>query len=412
MAAVMAIHSEQLRIALFSGNYNYVRDGANQALNRLVGRMLARGARVRVYAPTIDRPAFEPTGTLVSVPSVSFPGRGEYRVALGLPRRPRADLTAFAPNIVHLSAPELLGHAAKRWAVANGVPAVASVHTRFETYFDYYGIGFVRRAAERSMKRFYGDLAEIYAPSESMAALLRDEGYSSRVRIWSRGVDRGRFNAGRRSLEWRRSLGIADQELVLGFVGRLVLEKGLDIVAATSARLTADGVAHRVLVVGDGPARGWLEERLPTAIFTGFQGGDALGRAYASMDLMFNPSVTETFGNVTLEAMASGLPVIAAAATGSGDLVADGVNGRLVSPGDIAAFADAIAGYARDPDARRRAGAAGEARARAFDWDAINDTVIDRYLTLLNARASNPARVPLYHSSRPRAEMVMNDGVK
>ncbi len=376
------ISPETVRIALFSGNYNYVKDGANQALNRLVGRSIARGAAVRVYSPVSATPAFAPTGDLVAIPSMPIPGRGEYRIALGLPAAQAADLAAFGPTIVHLSAPDWLGHAAKSWAARHNVPTVASVHTRFETYFDYYGFGFIRRAVERLLKRFYGDLPEIYAPSDSMADVLCAEGYSSNVRIWSRGVDRHIFNPQARDMVWRRAHGITDDTPVIGFVGRLVLEKGLDMVADVAARLKAAEVPHRFLVVGDGPARGWLEEHLPGAIFTGFQDGHDLGRAYAGMDLFLNPSITETFGNVTLEAMACGVPVVAARATGAMSLVADGANGLLVPPGDADAFAAAVASLLASPERRAAMGADGLRRARSFDWDAINDAVIDRYIAL------------------------------
>lgn len=372
-----------LRVAVFSGNYNYVKDGANQALNRLVGRMLARGIEPRVYSAVVSKPAFPPTGTLVGVPSIPIPGRGEYRLALGLPPAQRRDLEAFQPDIVHLSAPDWLGHAAKRWAQASRVPVVASVHTRFETYFDYYGIGFIRRGVERLLKRFYADLAEIYAPSESMAAVLRDEGYSERIHIWSRGVDRHIFRPEARDMAWRDSLGIALGTPVIVFVGRLVLEKGLDIVSAVGEELRRRGVPHHMLVVGDGPARQWFEERMPGASFIGFQTGAALGRAYASSDMFLNPSITETFGNVTLEAMASAVPPVAARATGSSSLVADGISGRLVPPADIGAFADALEAYARDPALRAAHGAESLSRAGAYDWDAINDSVLDRYFEIL-----------------------------
>ena len=154
----------------------------------------------------------------------------------------------------------------------------------------------------------------------------------------------------------------------------------------TVAELRARGVLHKVLVVGEGPARAWFAERVPEALFTGILTGAELGRALASMDVLLNPSVTETFGNVTLEAMASGVPVVGARATGSTSLVADGETGRLVEPGDSAGFADAIAGYVTDPAMRRAHGLAGEARSRAYSWDAINSTVADKYLSLVKAR--------------------------
>src|SRR3546814_843147 len=130
-SAVM--QTSDLRLALFTGNYNYVRDGANQALNRLVGYLLDQGVAVRIYSPTITAPAFEPVGDLVGIPSFPFPGRGEYRVGTGLPRRVRQDIAAFRPNLVHIASPDIIGHRAVAWAGRNGVPDVASVHTRFET---------------------------------------------------------------------------------------------------------------------------------------------------------------------------------------------------------------------------------------------------------------------------------------
>jgi glycosyltransferase involved in cell wall biosynthesis len=165
-----------------------------------------------------------------------------------------------------------------------------------------------------------------------------------------------------------------------------VLEKGLDVFAEVIAELERRGVPHRVLVVGEGPARATFEEKMPDACFVGFQGGEDLGRAVASMDVLLNPSVTETFGNVTLEAMACGVPVVAADATGATSLVEDGVNGYLVPPRDIGAYADRIAAYVTDPDLRRAHGNAGADRARAFEWDAINRAVADTYLRVLAAR--------------------------
>jgi glycosyltransferase involved in cell wall biosynthesis len=370
-----------LRVALFTGNYNYVRDGANQALNRLVRHLEGRGVAVRIYSPTTDTPAFEPAGTLVSIPSVALPGRGEYRLGFGLSGA-GADLRAFAPNIVHIASPDIIGHRAVSWARRHRVPAVASVHTRFETYFRYYKIGWAQTVGEALLRRLYNRCVEIYAPSDSMAAVLTDQRMSKRVAIWSRGIERTLFNPERRDMAWRRGLGIGDDEVVVLFVARLVLEKGLDILAATLAELEARGVPHRALVVGEGPARGWIEARAPNAIFTGFLGGTDLARAYASADLMFNPSSTETFGNVTLEAMASALPVVAARATGSLSLVEHGANGLLTTPDDVAGSADALARYLSDADLRRSAGAAGVARAARFDWDAINEGMLERYLAV------------------------------
>ena len=376
-----------LRVALFSGNYNYLRDGANQALNRLVGYLLRQGAAVRVYSPTVERPAFPPAGDLVHAPSAPIPRRPDYRLPLGISPRVRRDIERFQPNIVHISSPDPLGHRAVSLARRTGRPVVASVHTRFETYVRYYGLALLERPMEAALRRLYRRCDAIFAPSESMAQLLRERRMNHDIGIWTRGVDMDVFNPARRDLAWRRALGIEDAVPAIGFFGRLVLEKGLDVFAQAIDRLERRQIRHRVLVVGDGPARQWFERRLPDAVFAGFAEGAQLGRAVASMDVLFNPSVTETFGNVTLEAMASGLPVVAAIAPGSESLVEDNVTGRLVRPGAIDAFADALAHYCLDAAARKAAGRAGLEASRRYGWDDVNQELVDAYWRVIRQRA-------------------------
>jgi len=380
-----------LRIALFSGNYNMTVDGANRALNRLVEYLQRQGATVRAYSPTSDTPAFEPQGTLVPLPSVAIPLRPEYRFPTGLSRAVLADLEAFDPHVVHLASPDLASRAAARWAVSRGTPVIASVHTRFETYWRYYNLGFLEKPSEAWIRQLYRKCDALVTPSAGMVEVLREQCMNDDISLWERGVDRAVFSPERRDLAWRRSHGISDDAVAIGFLGRLVMEKGLDVFADTIAELHRRGIEPAILVIGDGPARGWFAERLPGAAFVGFQGGADLGRAVASMDVLFNPSVTETFGNVTLEAMACGVPVVAARATGSSSLVEDGVNGTLVPPGDIAGFANAIAAYLDDPALRARHGAAGAEKSLAYTWDAINQTMAETYLRLVAARKGSSA---------------------
>jgi phosphatidylinositol alpha 1,6-mannosyltransferase len=378
-----------LRVAMFSGNYNYVRDGANQALNMLARHLLDAGVTLRVYSPTVPEPAFEPTGDLVDVPAYALPGgRGEYRLGKGLPQSVRDDLAAYRPNLIHVSAPDVTGHRAVSYARDNGIPCLASLHTRFETYPRYYGIGFLEPLAVYLSKRFYNRVDHVVVPGRGMQELVREWGVTTPISIWSRGVNHDRFKPERRSLEWRRSLGIADDEVAVAFLGRLVLEKGLDIFSEVAAELKARGVRHKILVIGDGPARPWFAERVPDAVFAGFQTGDDLGRAVASMDIFFNPSVTETFGNVTLEAMACGVPVVAAHASGAVGLVDEGETGFLVPPRDVKAYADAIQRLCEDDALRLRLGANGHAKAKGFVWDRINKAVLDAYLGIVKARLS------------------------
>lgn len=375
-----------LRIALFSGNYNMTVDGANKALNRLVGYLLSKGAAVRVYSPTVANPDFEPTGDLVSVPSMAIPNRPEYRIPLTFSSRVREDITEFAPNILHISSPDRVSRQAAAWARRRRIPVACSVHTRFETYFRYYNLSFLEPVIVAWLRKLYRKCDALIAPSESFAQVLRQQRMNYDIGIWTRGVERDVFNPGRRDLTWRRSWGIADDAPAIAFLGRLVMEKGLDVFADAIDQLGRRGVPHEVVVIGEGPAGDWFESRLPRAKFVGFQGGENLARALASCDMLFNPSVTETFGNVTLEAMACGLPVVAARATGSASIVKHGQTGYLVTPGSITSFADDLENYCRNSALRAAHGAAALQESATYQWDAINQTVADTYLRLIRQK--------------------------
>jgi glycosyltransferase involved in cell wall biosynthesis len=285
----------------------------------------------------------------------------------------------FNPNVVHVSSPDIVGHRAVTWARKNKVAAVASVHTRFETYLAYYHLQAFEPDVRAILRRFYSRCEVVMAPAESTAAVLRAQRMNRDIALWSRGIDREQWNPDRRDMEWRRSLGIADDELVIAYLGRIVMEKGLDVFSDAIHAFATHGLKHRVLVIGDGPARPWFEEQLPDAVFIGQQTGSDLARALASADLLLNPSTTEAFGNVTLEAMACALPVVAAEASGTSSLVRHGITGTIVDPEDVDEFAAVLAAYATDKDLRRRHGEAGLEIAKTMDWDTINSAVIRVY---------------------------------
>ncbi|HEX7944611.1 MAG TPA: glycosyltransferase family 1 protein, partial [Phenylobacterium sp.] len=339
-----------LRVALFSGNYNYTLDGASKSLNRLVDHLQrVAGAQVRVYSPTTPNPAFAPVGELVSAPSVAIPLRPDYRLALGLTPAVRQDVQSFRPHLIHLSAPDLLGLGALKFARTLGVPVVASVHTLFDTYLDYYALGWLRPFMRRRLWAFYSACDYVLAPTEAIADELRVEALPARVRIWARGVDPELFHPGRRCEAFRRAHGLTGERPVIVFMGRIVLEKGLAVFAEAIQRLEQACGPMQVLVIGDGPARAWFIERLPGAVFTGFLTGETLATALASGDIFFNPSPTETFGNVNLEAMACGLAMVCADVANSRALLPAGDGALLCDPGDPAAYAAALASLVQDP---------------------------------------------------------------
>ena len=378
--------SRRLRIALFSGNYNYVMDGPVRALNRLVAFLERQGHEALVFAPTVKEPAFKHSGTLISAPSIAFPGRGEYRLALGMSGEIKRRLAALKPDIVHLSAPDYLGYCALRWAQKNDVPAVASFHTRFDTYPRYYGGRWLEPVLTNYLRYFYGRCEHVYAPSQCMVDELREDGFGRDIRMWTRGVDGALFSPKKRDMAWRRSLGFADDDIVVAFVGRLVLEKGIDIFVETLQR--TPGV--KALVVGEGPERERFEDKLNDGHFAGYLEGEALARAYASADIFFNPSITETFGNVTLEAMASGTPPLCARAAGSASLVAHERTGLLASPSSDA-FAAALGALASDGDLRSRLATAARRRSLDYSWNAILNRLVEDYYEAIDAHRANAA---------------------
>ena len=387
--------SSPLRVALFTGNYNYTRDGATQALGRLVRHLReVERAHVRIYAPTA--PETPAVAELAAIPSVALPGRSEYRLGLGLTPALRKDIEAFAPDVFHIATPDIVGFQAQRLARRMDRPVVASLHTRFETYLAYYGLGFLEPVLEQRLLEFYGGCDQVLAPTLATADWLRRAEVGAKVRIWSRGVDRAQFHPGRRDGAWRAAQGFADTDMVVLFFGRVVLEKGLGMFADAFDRLSAGRAGVRALVVGDGPARGWMAQRLPGAAFTGFLGGAELARAIASADVLLNPSATEAFGNVNLEAMASGLPVVCGDLPSSRFLVRHDETGLLCPPSDPLGYAAALGRMADGPAWRNRLGSAARTASRAFSWDAALSSVADSYRAAILAH-----RMPA--APRPRA---------
>jgi glycosyltransferase involved in cell wall biosynthesis len=372
-----------MRVALFSGNYNYLREGANQALNRLAGYLIRNGHQVRVYSPVTDTPAFEPEGELVPVPSIALPLRTEFRLALGLPRDVREDVRQFDPHIVHVSAPDILGTRAQTFSRELGVPVVASLHTRFETYFEHYGLGWAKPLAEAHLRRFYRRCDHVLAPTPAIVEEMKRLRGDDRASLWSRGVDRELFNPQRRDLAWRRAQGLADDDIVLLFFGRLVLEKGIDDYVSTVLELRRRAVKIRPVVIGQGPARERLQQ-LGDTIFAGHLEGRDLARAVASADILLHPSRTEAFGNVVLEAMASGLAIVCADAESARSLSG---SSRCMVICHRDRFTDEVSELSRDGSRRQALGILARQESARFDWDEASASVLAAYRSPVSEQA-------------------------
>lgn len=380
---------KELRVALFTGNYNHIRDGVSLTLNRLVSFLESQGIPVLVFGPTVKNPALKHCGEFVPTPSIPMlvKGRSEYRITTTFPDYARERLEKFKPTIIHLATPDSLGLSAMKWAQANKVQVVSSYHTHFTSYFKYYKLDMIEFLAWRYLNWFYKQSAHVYVPSQSMIEELLREGIEADMKIWARGVDTELFNPNKRDMDWRRSVGFNDDEIVVTFVSRLVWEKELGTFVESVKRVQQKNKKVRALIVGDGPVRSEVEEMLPQAHFAGFVKGEDLARAYASSDVFNFPSHTETFGNVTLEAMASGLPCLVADAIGSKSLVEDGKNGFWAEQESVKDFTLKLEQMVSDPVLLKEMGEHSRKRALSFEWSAINSNLVNNYKKALEMPA-------------------------
>lgn len=373
----------QTKVALFTGNYHHVRDGVSLTLNRLVAFLLENGVDVLVFGPTIDDPPMEHSGTMVSVLSVKAPGRPEYRITTGFPDDAKEKLEAFSPDIVHIATPDILGYKALKWARNSNVPVVSSFHTHFTSYLKYYKLGLMEPLGWKYLRWFYGQCEHVYVPTESMAQELRDQQIDSDLKIWARGIDLEKFNPSYCNSSWRKKVGLNKDDIVVTFVSRLVWEKNLELFADVVREVQKTAPKLKAMVVGDGPAITGLKQMMPDAVYMGFLKGDDLSSAYANSDVFFFPSDTETFGNVTLEAMASGLPCLVADAVGSRSLVAHNENGFLGDVDHPETFNKYLKKLVDDSDLRKQMSANSLKRAGDYSWESINNKLLGYYREIL-----------------------------
>lgn len=374
---------DQIRVALFSGNYNHIRDGVSLTLNRLVKFLQQQGVEVLVFAPTKPKPALDHVGEMHSVPSKSIPGRPEYLISTGFPDNLKKELEVFKPNLIHIATPDILGYKALRWAQKYDVPVVSSFHTHFASYLKYYKLGLLEPFGWKYLRWFYKNCEQVYVPTPSMIDELKEKNIDTDLRIWARGIDTDTFNPQKRSESWRNEHGFSTDDVVVTFVSRLVWEKNLQIYASVVNSVQEKYKNAKALIVGDGPAMTDMKKMMPEATFTGFLKGDELSKAYAGSDIFFFPSDTETFGNVTLEAMASGLPCVVADAVGSKSLVEDGINGYLANVDTEKEFYDAIEKLLRSPSRRQEMAKKSVEKAKGYTWKSINMKLLDDYRDVL-----------------------------
>ncbi len=368
-----------MKIALFSEVYWPMVSGVGVTLTRLRDALAARGHTVRVYSASYplpdgsaDRPEVHrsPSVPLFLYPDVqwAFP---RYRDVL-------LDVEDFEPDVVHVATEFALGLTGLRVARQLGLPLVASAHTDYEKYAGRYGLDWVMRAGWRYLRWFYSQASVVLCPSSVYERHLLARGVRH-TGIWTRGVDPACFSPAFRREEYRRRLGLGRGDMLVSYVGRIAREKDLHILAEAWQALGHRPDA-RLALVGRGPMEPEFQRlELPGVHLTGLLSGPELSAAYASSDLFVFPSSTETFGNSLLEAMASGLPCVAAAAGGVVEFARHGENAWLVAPGDVKALAGGLERLLHDRALRQRLSAGALRTAQERRWDRIFDDLLEQY---------------------------------
>lgn len=279
---------------------------------------------------------------------------------------------------MHIATEGTLGWAALRAARSLGLPVVSSYHTNFPQYLAGYKLGWLEPLAWRYLRWFHNRTLQTFCPTASIQSLLLERGFEN-VGVWGRGVDSDHFNPSQRDEAFRCSLGFLPQETVLVYLGRLAAEKNLPMLFDAFERLSAD-TPCRLLVIGDGPLGERLRKRFDQrVVLVGYRRGSELARLLAVGDLLVFPSLTDTFGNVMLEGMASGLPVLGFDVPGPKDVIMDGQTGRIVPRTTAADLALAIDRMAGDRDELRKMSQQARRYAEGQSWSRIMESVREQY---------------------------------
>ena len=337
-----------------------------------------------VFAPAGGAEAYDAT-PVIGLSGFPLPVYPELKVVLGR-RRIQEQLKAFGPDLVHVVNPFFLGVSGLACARRLGLPVVASYHTDVPGYVQRYGCGFLAGAVWRYTRWVYNQAVLTLCPSNPTRVELERHGIR-RVKVWPHGVDTTRFMPSWRDAGFRRRLSDGHPEApLLLYVGRVAREKRVDWLADACRALPH----ARLAVVGDGPAMGALRQRLAgcNVVFTGYLRGVALSQAYASADVFVSPSANETFGNVVLEAAASGLPVVAPRSGGVLDIVQHEETGLLCGPEERAGFVAAVERLVADPQLARRLGTEGCRRSSKWRWPDILDDMLLDYAWVCRVRST------------------------
>lgn len=361
-----------LHIALVSETFPPEINGVANTLGRLCQGLRERGHRLQLVRPRQADETSRSDDELLLTRGWPLPGYAGLQWGQSSLHKLLRRWQRNRPDVLYIATEGPLGLSALRAARRLGIPVVSGFHTNFQQYSDHYGFGLLTRLLTGYLRWFHNRSRLTLVPSPSQRLELQRRGFE-RLELLARGVDGQLFHPARRSAELRSEWGLGDNEIAVLHVGRLAAEKNLQLLvrAFRSLQQSLPQRRLRLVLVGDGPQRAQLQAELPDAIFCGLQRGEALAAHYASGDLFLFPSLSETFGNVVLEALASGLAVVAFDQAAAAQHIRHGHNGGLATPGDERAFIEAAHWLLEDAESLRRVCLNARQHAGKQGWPAI-----------------------------------------
>jgi glycosyltransferase involved in cell wall biosynthesis len=389
-----------LKIAFVTETYPPEVNGVASTVAQFIGGLIELGHDVTLVRPRQglkDKPKNESRFREMLTVGIPIPGYSALKIGMPQKNRLLKKWASDRPDLVHIVTEGPLGCSALQAARQLGIPVCSDFRTNFDAYSTHYGLSWLKNPIQRYMRYFHNKSNFTMVPTQSLKNQLLSQGFE-RIRVLARGIDTQLFNPSKRCQDLRASWGVQGHEKVVLFVGRLASEKNLQMTVDAFKAMSQVNPNLKMVWVGDGPQRGALELSCPNSIFTGAQIGNALATHYASGDIFLFSSLSETFGNVTLEAMASGLAVLAYDYAAAKQYIGHGVNGLLADPNDPQSF---IAhGLAMAKDDFDLVTLKNNARKTTLDisWNRVTKKLEDNYQDLLinsNSENSMPSALHL-----------------
>ena len=367
-----------LRIAVVTETFPPEVNGVAMTLGRIVEGLVRRGHTVQLIRPRqareVSRPMLNGLEEILS-PGLPVPTYADLRFGFPSKRRLSKLWGSQRPDIVHVVTEGPLGWSAIAAARKMQLPVTSSFHTNFQSYSPHYGLGLLKRPIDSYLRKLHNRTQATMVPTRALMRDLQSRGYQN-LKLLSRGVASDLFSPAKRSADLRRRWGAGDEDLVVLAVGRLAKEKNLGLVIESFRAIQARHPAAKMVFVGDGPLRPALQAACPCAIFAGNRHGEDLAAHYASSDLFLFPSLTETYGNVVPEALASGLAVVSYACAAALELITSGTDGMLVRADNEQEFIDTALSVAMQPELLRGLKRSSVQSVAHLPWDTIFDNFV------------------------------------